>query len=45
MKLATLEEVLRWGGAALVEIITQDEYTHDVVLRWDDGVFLVYDTT
>ena len=46
-KLRTLEEATRWSfaaGAALVEVVTQDEYTHDVVFalapRW-----LVFDTT
>jgi hypothetical protein len=46
----TLEDVVRWGlalhPARLVErVVVQDEYTHDVVLRWEDGVYLVYDTT
>jgi hypothetical protein len=44
MKFATLEEILRWGEAELVEVITQDEYTHDVVMAWN-GRYLVYDTT
>ena len=26
-------------------IITQDEYTHDVVMPHENGCFLVYDTT
>ena len=26
-------------------IVVQDEYTHDVVLPYSDGVYLVYDTT
>lgn len=46
-KLRTLEEVLRWAhalGHSLVEVVTQDEYTHDVVIaaarQW-----LVFDTT
>jgi hypothetical protein len=46
-KLKTLEEVLAWAralGHALVEVVTQDEYTHDVVVaagaRW-----VVFDTT
>jgi hypothetical protein len=32
----SLEEVTRWtfaGGHALVEIVTQDEYTHDVIVE------------
>jgi hypothetical protein len=46
----TLEDVVRWGlsrkPVCLVErVVVQDEYTHDVVLPWADGVFLVYDTT
>ena len=45
----TLAEVVRWGLATraprIVEnVVVQDEYTHDVVLRADD-VWLVYDTT
>jgi hypothetical protein len=46
----TLEDVVRWGLARkpprLVErVVVQDEYTHDVVLPYTDGVYLVYDTT
>jgi len=46
----TLEDVVRWGlsqrPARLIEsVVVQDEYTHDVVLRWAEGVYLVYDTT
>lgn len=48
----TLAEVLRWAGArtppvALTEIVTQDEYTHDVVLPLDPArpLYLAYDTT
>lgn len=46
----TLEEVVRWGLSQepprmIVEVIPQDEYTHDVVLPWGDGMYLVYDTT
>jgi len=46
--LRTLEEALRWAfsqGHALVTVVTQDEYTHDVVMRLKDGPFLVFDTT
>ena len=47
---ATLEDVVRWGLSQrtprLVErVVVQDEYTHDVVLPWAGGVYLVYDTT
>ena len=46
----TLEDVVRWGlackPARLIErVVIQDEYTHDVVLPWGPGVYLVYDTT
>lgn len=46
----TLEEVVRWGAAQsprwlVADVITQDEYTHDVVLAGADGQFLVFDTT
>ncbi len=46
----TLEDVVRWALAQspprLVEdVVVQDEYTHDVVLRWGEDIFLVYDTT
>jgi hypothetical protein len=40
----TLEDVLRWGGD-VVEVIVQDEYTHDVVVRGPEAGFLVFDTT
>lgn len=44
-KLQTLEDVLRWGGD-VVEVVVQDEYTHDVVVRVRDvGPYLVFDTT
>ena len=48
----TLAEVLRWAAAqapplAIAEIVTQDEYTHDVVLPADatHSLWLAYDTT
>jgi hypothetical protein len=48
--LETLEQVIRWGIAhtpALVidEVLVQDEYTHDVILPWTAGRWLVFDTT
>jgi hypothetical protein len=39
----TLEDVARWRIAC--EVIAQDEYSLDVVVAWDDALFLVYDTT
>ena len=49
----TLADVLAWARgrrppAEIMEIVTQDEYTHDVVLgdgAGDDRIYLVYDTT
>jgi hypothetical protein len=46
----SLEEVTRWAlfqkPALVIErIVVQDEYTHDVVLRVKDRVYLVYDST
>jgi hypothetical protein len=46
----TLEDLLRWGRGqvppVLIEkVVTQDEYTHDVLVPWPDGLTLVYDTT
>lgn len=46
----TLGDVLEWGHSRtpsqdVEEIVTQDEYTHDVVVRWDAEHYLVYDTT
>jgi len=43
-QLQTLEEVLRWG-ADVLDIVVQDEFTHDVVTRKGGLVFLVFDTT
>ena len=46
----TLEEVIAWALACkpprqIERVVVQDEYTHDVVLRYGEGVYLVYDTT
>ena len=46
----TLEEVVRWGLAQdpprlVVDVIVQDEFTHDVVLPYFGQVHLVYGTT
>jgi hypothetical protein len=43
----TLEDVLAWtfaNKAELLEVIVQDEYTHDVIVRAPDQ-WLVFDTT
>ncbi len=44
----TLEDVVKMGIASrrsIERVVIQDEYTHDVVLRYGEGVYLVYDTT
>ncbi|MCY1054092.1 MULTISPECIES: hypothetical protein [Nannocystis] len=43
----TLAAVARWcgGRGVLPEVITQDEYTHDVVVHYEGALHLVYDTT
>ena len=46
----TLEDVVRYGLASspprrIEEVVTQDEYTHDVVIPFDDAHFLVFDAT
>jgi len=45
----SLERVLNWGRAQrppvdIESILTQDEYTHDVLISFE-GRYLVYDTT
>ncbi len=46
----TLADVLAWSRAqspplSVAEIVTQDEYTHDVVVPLAADLVLVYDTT
>ena len=46
----TLERALDWGRSHtpplnVETILTQDEYTHDVVVPFEGGCYLVYDTT
>lgn len=44
----TLEAVLDWARTARLgppALVTQDEYTHDVVLPWHGGRYLVFDTS
>ncbi len=49
-ELRTLGDVMAWGRAlvpprAPADIVTQDEYTHDVVLDLAPTCWLVFDTT
>lgn len=50
----TLLDVFNWGrqkasGAlapeVFTEVIVQDEFTHDAIVPWRDGLFLVYGAT
>lgn len=50
----TLEQVLKWGLAqpadqviphVIADVVIQDEYSHDVIVPWRDGLILVYGTT
>jgi hypothetical protein len=48
--LRTLGDVLAWSRTGTrsrqpTEIVTQDEYTHDVVFRLDGELYLAFDTT
>jgi hypothetical protein len=43
-----LEELVRWGFAnerPIIDVVVQDEYTHDVIVRWSDRLVLVFDAT
>ena len=44
LELATLEDLVRHPALRLLEVVVQDEYTHDVVVAHQD-VFLVFDST
>ena len=46
----TSGDVLAWARAlspprGVTAIVTQDEYTHDVIIQLSESLFLVYDTT
>jgi len=48
-----LKDVMKWALSnpgefvpqVVADVIVQDEFTHDVVVPWRDGLVLVYDTT
>jgi hypothetical protein len=49
-ELRTLGGVLGWMTAqdpprSVADIVTQDEYTHDVVVPWSERLVLVFDST
>lgn len=51
----SLLDVLRWGARrggragelarVISDVVVQDEYTHDIVVPYGEGLVLVYDTT
>ena len=46
----TIKHVLDWcllqtPKLEIDDMITQDEYTHDFIVHWDDSIHLVYGTT
>ncbi|RKH66785.1 hypothetical protein [Corallococcus llansteffanensis] len=48
--LTLLQDVVRWGFAHVpprdvAAVVVQDEFTHDVVVPWEDERYLVFDTT
>jgi hypothetical protein len=49
-QLATLKQVLNWSlaqapRAEFVDVIIQDEYHHDVIVRVTDRVYAVFETS
>ena len=50
LPLGSLQELVRWGFALqppsdVADVIVQDEFCHDVVMRWREQRWLVFDTT
>jgi hypothetical protein len=50
LPLGSLQELVRWGFALqppsdVADVIVQDEFCHDVVMRWLEQRWLVFDTT
>lgn len=46
----TLLEVVAWGDhqrppLRVTQVVTQDEFTHDVIIPWRNGLVLVYGAT
>ena len=49
-----LNDVMKWALAhptgtfipsVVADVVVQDEFTHDVIIPWRNGLVLVYDTT
>ena len=50
LPLRMLEDVVRWGYSLtptreIADVVVQDEFSHDVLLPWERGLYLVFDTT
>lgn len=50
LPLGSLQDVVRWGFALqppanVRAVIVQDEFSHDVVMAWNQGHYLAFDTT
>ena len=43
-RLHTLEDVIRGGNLTLLDVVIQDEYTHDVIVAAGD-LYLAFDST
>ena len=51
---SSLSDVLHWSDRqpagdllpqVIADVVVQDEFTHDVIVPWRDGLVLVYDAT
>jgi hypothetical protein len=49
-----LNDMMRWAlahpkgvfiSSVVADVVVQDEFTHDVIVPWRDGLVLVYETT
>jgi hypothetical protein len=49
-----LNDVMKWAlsypkgifiPSVVANVVVEDEFTHDVIVPWRDGLVLVYDTT
>jgi hypothetical protein len=50
LHLGSLQDVVRYAFSAtpprdVREVVVQDEYSHDVVMMWRDGLVLAFETT
>ncbi|MEQ1807684.1 MAG: hypothetical protein ABL900_20070 [Burkholderiaceae bacterium] len=48
--LGALQEVVRWAfalqpPAQIATVVVQDEFSHDLVMAWNQGQYLAFDTT